>query len=63
MVDLSARAGHFGVLSIQYKKVYSETITRIEFKFHVKTPYDKLVNIFTNRFGHMAKMADTPIYG
>ena len=35
----------------------------IELKFHVKTPYDKLAKIFTKLFGHMTKMATTPIYG
>ena len=29
----------------------------------MKTPYDKLVKIFTNCFGHMTKMAEIPIYG
>ena len=35
----------------------------MELKFHVKTLYDKLVKIFKNHFGHMTKMAATPIYG
>ena len=34
----------------------------IEFKFHVKTPYDKLAKIYAKYFGHMIKMAATPIY-
>ena len=34
----------------------------IELKFHMNTPYDKLAKIFTNCFGHMAKMADILIY-
>ena len=29
----------------------------------MKTPYNKLAKIYTNCFGHMAKMADMPIYG
>ena len=35
----------------------------IELKFHVKTPYDKLVKIYANYFGHMTKMTATSIYG
>ena len=35
----------------------------IELKFHVKTPYDKSLKICTKYFGHMTKMAATPIYG
>ena len=31
--------------------------------FHMKTPYDKLANIYTQCSGHMTKMADLPIYG
>ena len=29
----------------------------------MKTPYDKLVKIDAKYFGHMTKMAATPIYG
>ena len=29
----------------------------------MKTPYNKLVKIYTNGFGHLTKMADMPIYG
>ena len=29
----------------------------------MKTPYDKLANIYTNCSGHMTKMATMPIYG
>ena len=29
----------------------------------MKTPYDKLAKIYRNCFGHMTKMAVTPIYG
>ena len=35
----------------------------IELKFHMKTPYDGLAKIYTNRTGHMTKMATMPIYG
>ena len=35
----------------------------MELKFNVKTPYDKLAKIYTKYFGHMTKMAATPIYG
>ena len=35
----------------------------IELKFHVKTLYDKLANMYTKYFVHMTKMAATPIYG
>ena len=35
----------------------------IGLKFHVKTPYDKSAKIYTKYFGHMTKMAATPIYG
>ena len=31
--------------------------------FHVKTPYKKLAKIYAKYFGHMTKMATTPIYG
>ena len=35
----------------------------MELKFHVKTPDDKSAKICTKYFGHMTKMAATPIYG
>ena len=35
----------------------------MELKFHVKTTYDKLAKSYTKYFGHMTKMATTPIYG
>ena len=35
----------------------------MELKFHVKTSYDKLAKIYIKYFGHMTKMAATPIYG
>ena len=43
--------------------VFSQTIGRVELKFHVKTPYDKLAKISTKYFGHIIKMATMPIYG
>ena len=45
------------------KHIFSETIRTIELKFHMKSPYDRLANIYTNCSGHMTKMATTPIYG
>ena len=29
----------------------------------MKTPYDRLAKMYTNRTGHMTKMATMPIYG
>ena len=29
----------------------------------MKTPYDKLANMYTKYFGHMTKMATMPIFG
>ena len=43
--------------------VFSQTIGPIKLKFHVKTPYVKSAKIYTKYFGHMTKMAATPIYG
>ena len=42
--------------------VFSQTIGPIELKFYAKTPYTKSAKIFTKYFGHMTKMAATPIY-
>ena len=61
--DLSAWVAHIGVPSIYYNIVFSQTVGPIELKFHVKTPYDKLAKINAKYFGHMTKMAATPIYG
>ena len=61
--DLSAKVAHIVVLSIYLNIVFSQTISPIELKFHVKTPYDKLAKIYTKYFGHMVKMAATPIFG
>ena len=60
---LSAKVAHIVVPSIYINIVFSQTIGPIELKFHVKTPYDKLAKKYTNYFGHMTKMAVTPIYG
>ena len=38
-------------------KQTKQTTGPIEFKFHVKTPYDKLAKMYEQYFGHMAKMA------
>ena len=60
--DLSAKSLIWE--SHQYIKTdFSQTIGPIELEFHVKTPYDKLAKICTKYFGHMTKMAATPIYG
>ena len=60
---LSAKVAHIVVPSIYQNIVFSETIGPFELKFHVKTPYDKSAKIYTKYFGHMTKMAATPIYG
>ena len=60
---LSAKVAHIVVTSIYLNIVFSQTIGPIELKFHVKTPYDKSAKFFTKYFGHMTKMAATPIYG
>ena len=61
--DLSAKVAYIGVPSVYQNIVFSQTIGPIELKFHVKTPCDKLAKIFAKYFGHMTKMAATPIYG
>ena len=60
---LSPKVAHIVVPSIYLNIVFSQTIGPIELKFHVKTPYDKLIKICTKYFGYMTKMASTPIYG
>ena len=35
----------------------SETTRRIEFQFHMKTPYDKLAKMYTTCFDHMTKIS------
>ena len=57
--DLSAKVAHSMYLNI----VFSETTRPIELKFHMMTTYDWLVKICTNCYGHLTKMAATPIYG
>ena len=61
--SLSAKVSHIVVLSIYENLVFSQIIGPIELKFHVKTPYDKIAKIYLKHFGHMTKMAATPIYG
>ena len=60
---LSAKVTHMVVPSIYQNIVFSQTVGPIELKFHVKTPYDKLAKIYTKYFGHVTKLAATPIYG
>ena len=60
---LSAKVAHIVVPSIYQNIVSSQTIGPIERKFHMKTPYDKSAKIYKKYFGHMTKMAATPIYG
>ena len=60
---LSAKVAHIVVQSIYENIVFSQTIGPIELKFYVKTSYDKSAKIYTKYFGHMTKMAATPIYG
>ena len=61
--DLSAKVAHIGVPLTYQNIVFSETTWPIEIKFHMTTPYDWLAKIYTNCYGHMTKMATTPIYG
>ena len=61
--NFSAKVAHIGVPSIYYNIVFLQTIGPIELKFHVRTPYDKLAKFYAKSFGHMTKMAATPIYG
>ena len=61
--NFSAKVAHIGVPSTHLNIVSSETTRPIEYKFHMKTPYDRLGKIYTNCSGHITKMATTPIYG
>ena len=61
--DLSAKVAHIGVPLTYLNIVFSETTWPIELKFHMTTPYDWLAKICSNCYGHMTKMAATPIYG
>ena len=47
---LSAKVAHIVVPSINLNIVFSQTIDPIELKFHVKTPCDKLAQIYTTIF-------------
>ena len=51
--DLSAKVAH----SIYLNIVFSETTWPIELKSYMTTPYDWLVKICTNWYGHLIKMA------
>ena len=51
--DLSTKVAHIGLPSIYYFIVFSETIWLMELNFHMKTPYDKLAEIYTNCSGHV----------
>ena len=62
-LNFSTKVAHIGVPSTHKNIVSSETTRPIEFKFHMKTPYDRLGKINTNCSGHMTKMATMPIYG
>ena len=61
--DLSAKDAHIGVPSTYQNIVFSETTGLIEVTVHMTTSYDCLAKIYTNCYGHMTKMATTPIYG
>ena len=60
--DLSLNVSHIGDPKIYQNSVFSQTISPIELKLHVKAPYDKLTKIYTKYFGQTTKMT-TPIYG
>ena len=61
--DLSSKVAHIGVPSTYQSIVFSDTTWPIEIKIHMTSPYDLLAKIYTNCYGHMTKMATTPIYG
>ena len=61
--NFSAKVAHIGVPSTHQNIVSSETTRPFELKFHMKTPYDRLANIYTKCTGNMTKMATTPMYG
>ena len=58
--DLSAKVAQVESLQHLFQKPLG--LSR-EFKFHMKTPYNRLAKIYTNCSGHMTKMATMPIYG
>ena len=53
--DLSAKVAHISFINT--------CTSQKPLKFHMKTPNDKLVKIYTNCSGHTTKMVATPIYG
>ena len=59
--NFSAKVAHIGVPSTHENLESSETTGPIEFKFHMKTPYDRLAKNYTNCTRHVTKMATTPI--
>ena len=61
--DLSAKVPHIGDPSTCLNTFFSETIRPIELKFHLRSPYDRLANIYINCSGHITRMATKPIYG
>ena len=62
-LDLSAKVPYIGNPSTCLNIFFSETIRPIELKFHMKSSYDRLANYYINCFGHLTKMATTPING
>ena len=52
---LSAKVSHIVVQSIYQNLVFSQTIGQIELKFQLKTPYDKIANIYSKHLGHMTQ--------
>ena len=57
------KVAHIKFPSIYENIDFSESTMPIELEFHMETAYDRLAKIYTNCFGHMTKMATTPIYG
>ena len=53
--NFPAKVAHIGVPSTHQNIVSSETTGPFELKFHMKTPYDKLIKTYTNCTGHMTK--------
>ena len=60
---LTLGRSYCGSINIYENLVFSQSIGPVELEFHVETSYDKLAKIYTKHFGHMTKMAATPIYG
>ena len=61
--DLLSKVVHIGVPSTYQNIVFTDTTWPIEIKIHMTSPYNLLAKIYTNCYGHMTKMATTPIYG